>query len=571
MSGVGRQPSGGRFVPAIVGSKRIWLAGLAVIVAAFSPVLPVPGLGDAREVGAQGGALLTWVERGWTAYSVSDDGGRLFFAREPLDQGHLWQRGAGIWPLGELPGYQTSAYGASADGGVVAGAAVPPGSTETQPAIWRTGTGWQLLPQPAGANASYPLATSADGRFLAGIGGAVSGTRILWAKPALWVDGNPRIVDLPAEWAHCFEGRFRAASPAGDAAVGTLGPAGCPIVAMLWTPAGGLQVLGTAFGYEASQAYGVSDGGSVVVGDLMRRLPGGYWDTAAFRWTPLGGMERLPDMGGRSSARAVSADGRIIGGSVVVGGMQRAAIWRDGVLHNLHDELSRELGLGEVLVEVTAVSRNGRFVAGMGGRGLERFVFVAEVPQPPEAPQLVAIWPIEGERERAMISWAPPSGVTHYRLQSALDPGFTFGVSTLEFPAGPYNLLPVGAPMWDGGVFYYRIAACSERGCSPWSYPLVLARRVWPGPEHWNMVAGGFAFLGTAYVWAQNASPVAGKASDLHLYEGLQGFGGVVRRSCRQVAPGGICRADFQASSGFLSASQSFPPYGEVGVGFVVR
>ena len=135
-----------------------------------------------------------------------------------------------------------------------------------------------------------------------------------------------------------------------------------------------------------------------------------------------------------------------------------------------------------------------------------------------------------------------PAGATRYRLESALDPSFSLGRNVLEFPAGPYNLLVVGTPTWDGGVFYYRIAACNEQACSGWSVPLAVGRRIWPGPEHWNLVAGGFRFLDHIYLWAQNGSPVPGKASSLHLYEGLQGFGGQLRRSCAGVAPGGTCR-----------------------------
>ncbi len=178
---------------------------------------------------------------------------------------------------------------------------------------------------------------------------------------------------------------------------------------------------------------------------------------------------------------------------------------------------------------------------------------------------------MEGDPAHAMITWQPPEGVTRYRLESALEPTFSFGRNVMEFPAGPYNLLVVGTPSWDGGVFYYRIAACNEQACSGWSGVLAVARRIWPGPEHWNLVAGGFRFLDRVYLWAENGSPVPGKAADLHLYEGLQGFGGTVRKSCRGVMPGGVCQADFPSPSALASASQSFPPNGEVGIGFWVK
>ncbi len=195
-------------------------------------------------------------------------------------------------------------------------------------------------------------------------------------------------------------------------------------------------------------------------------------------------------------------------------------------------------------------------------------VLASQAAPSPETPSLVAIWPIEGDPAHAMITWQPPTGATRYRVESALDPSFSLGRSVLEFSAGPYNLLVVGTPTWDGGVFYYRVAACNPQACSGWSPLLVVGRRIWPGPEHWNMVAGGFRFLDRFYLWTQNASPVPAKASDLHLYEGVQGYGGELKKSCPRVMPGGVCLVDFPSRAAIASASQSYPPYGEVGVGF---
>ncbi len=546
--------------------------GLGRLLLALGLALGLLALGGNGEV-ARGAGLLTWAVQGWDAKSISDDGSVLFFWEALGGQGGLWRRGAGAQPLGGLAGHRTFMYGAAADGRLAVGAAIPDDAPyNTRPALWREGQGWTLLGYPAGANAAYPMAASVDGRLLAGIAGAVEGSRILWANPALWTEGGAVALPVPPDAPGCREGQFRAVSPAGDAAAGFLGPSGCgSLMAIVWTAGGGLRMLGTLPGYAGSEATAVSDGGGVVVGILRNPRPGGSWDTAAFRWTPIGGLERLADFGRGSTATSISADGRIIGGSVQTPeGATRAVVWRDGVLHNLQEELAPELGFADALVEVTAVSRNGLFVAGRGGRGLERFVFVARLPEPPSPPQLVAIWPIEGEREEAMITWQPPQGAMRYRLQSALDPSFSFGVNVIEFPAGPYNLLVVGAPTWDGGVFYYRLAACNDQGCSPWSPLLALGRRIWPGPEHWNLMAGGFSFLGTTYLWAVNSSPVPGKASDLLLYDGLQGFGGILTHRCQGVQTGASCRASFPGGA-LASASQAFPPYGEVGVGFWTR
>lgn len=523
------------------------------------------GLGEEAPALAQ--SPLTWVDRAFMVRGMSADGNRVLYVVSPpgggVLEGRLWTRGAGSQPTGQLDGDPVGPEGLSADGRTMVG------SSLCRAVLWREGVGWQQLPLPEGANCGNATAASADGRVVAGGVGWVEGNVPRWAAPAIWEDGQVMGLGMPPGSHPCQEATFQSISPAGDAAAGWVGPGGCPFGALLWRRGSGYTLLGVLPGFDATMAEAVADGGQVVVGRLMRFDGSRYWTEGAFRWTPFGGMERLP--GGRAAALAVSADGRVVGGYAQFGDLTRAALWVDGTLRNLHDELSPFLGPGDVLGDVSFISPDGRYVAGMGSRGLDRFVYVAQVPQPPSPPSLVAIWPVEGQAGQAFISWQPPAGATRYRLQSALDPGFGFGVSVIEFPAGPYNLLAVGAPGWDGGVFYYRLAACNEQACSGWSPVLALARRSWPSSGHWDLVAGGFRFLGRAYLWAQNASPLPGKASSLHLYEGLQGFGGLLRRGCQQAPPGGVCQVDFPTSSPLLSASQSFPPYGEVGVGFEVR
>ena len=161
--------------------------------------------------------------------------------------------------------------------------------------------------------------------------------------------------------------------------------------------------------------------------------------------------------------------------------------------------------------------------------------------------------------------------VTYYQLESAFDPSFSSGTNRVQFAATSSTQVTVGTPTWDGATFYYHIAACNDQGCSTWSPLLALGRRIWPTAQDWNMVAGGYSHGSTVYLWAQNASPVAGKASDLYLYDGIQGYGGTVVYRCLSVSPGGVCQTSYSSGSSFVSASQAFPPYGEVGIAFRVR
>jgi probable HAF family extracellular repeat protein len=80
--------------------------------------------------------------------------------------------------------------------------------------------------------------------------------------------------------------------------------------AFRWTPATGMQDLGT-LGGSMSEAYGVSADGAVIVGyavDYLDRM-------RAFRWTEATGMQDLGTFGGAyGAATDVSADGRVIVG-----------------------------------------------------------------------------------------------------------------------------------------------------------------------------------------------------------------------------------------------------------------
>lgn len=188
---------------------------------------------------------------------------------------------------------------------------------------------------------------------------------------------------------------------------------------------------------------------------------------------------------------------------------------------------------------------------------------------PPAAPGLVSLWPC-GEGV-ACISFLPSQGATSYRLESALDPGFSFGLSSVEVDASSLlwgNTIVVGMPTGDMWAFYYRLSACNGAGCSGAVLVGGMAARRFPAgtSEHWAFVVGGYRFLGVSYGWAQSQVSVPGKASELHLYDGVQGYGGTRVHTCSGVQPGGTCSWQWASGDPWLSGSQEFPPYGEVGV-----
>jgi hypothetical protein len=122
------------------------------------------------------------------------------------------------------------------------------------------------------------------------------------------------------------------------------------------------------------------------------------------------------------------------------------------------------------------------------------------------------------------------------------------------------------------GTVYYRLQACNDLGCSSPVPAGAVAGRAWPGPNDWNFYLTAIDVFGLVRMAAWNASPVSGKVSDLALWTGIAGFGGQTVHTCNGVPPGQGCGPrDLEAPSGFVSATQGFPPFGAIGVALRVR
>jgi len=195
---------------------------------------------------------------------------------------------------------------------------------------------------------------------------------------------------------------------------------------------------------------------------------------------------------------------------------------------------------------------------------------------PPAAPSLVSLWPCGAGL--ACISFQEPEGASGYLLTGALDPDFTFGPSAVLVPAQQLlwgNTIVVGMPGRDMLSFYYRLAACNGLGCSPAVFVGGMAARRFPAgtSEHWAFVVGGYSFLGEAFVWGQNQAGVPGKGCLFSFYDGVQGYDGLLVHRCDQAPtlPGQDCSRRWTQTSEWVSASQSFPPHGEVGMAIRLR
>ncbi len=202
--------------------------------------------------------------------------------------------------LGRLPGgWESWAYGVSADGAVVVG------SSDWHAFRWTASGGMQDL-GTLGGNWSGAFGVSADGAVVVGGARNAAGQD----RAFRWtVDGGMQdLGTLPGGYSSYASD----VSADGAVVVGSAVNAALQVRAFRWTASGGMQNLGTLGGYY-SYAYGVSADGAVVVGESGGR---------AFRWTASGGMEDLNTTYARlltngsvlSVARAISPNGRFIVG-----------------------------------------------------------------------------------------------------------------------------------------------------------------------------------------------------------------------------------------------------------------
>jgi probable HAF family extracellular repeat protein len=151
--------------------------------------------------------------------------------------------------------------------------------------------------------------------------------------------------------------------------------------AFRWTLQSGMQDLGKLPGFTESQALGVSPEGTVVVGFQYPNVMNPY----AFRWSVSNGMQNLGTPPGRENSILYDASAN---GSVLVGWSQACAVrWTASrgweVLDSIYSHL---LTYGSSLLSANAISPDGRYIVGaginynvVGGRG-EAFLLDTQAP-----------------------------------------------------------------------------------------------------------------------------------------------------------------------------------------------
>jgi probable HAF family extracellular repeat protein len=305
---------------------------------------------------------LTWLDTRFNPFTiplgVSADGSVVVGMVESFPQqsrAFRWTRAFGTQYLGTLGGSESVAYGVSANGSIVIGWAHNTNG-ERRAFHWTAATGMVDL-GALGGNQSEARGLSADGSVVVGWAHNGAGERraFRWTAATGMIDLGTLGGAESEAWAVSADGSV-IAGIAQDATGEWRG--------FRWTAQTGMIALG-ARPFSPDGSLDVSADGSVIVGTSRRAI------SPAFRWTEATGMTDLPLPSGASVSFAygVSGDGNIVVGGVDL--MARAFRWRSsGEMDDLNSTYANLIGGGATLWQAMDVSPDGRYIVGVGMRGV---------------------------------------------------------------------------------------------------------------------------------------------------------------------------------------------------------
>ena len=319
---------------------------------------------------------------GGTAFSraqgVSADGTTVVGASRSAQglEAFRWTFEGGMIGLGDLPGgeFRSEAFDVSANGSVVLGSGRTAAGSKAQGFRWEGGIMTPLGGAEQGWSSSHPSAVSTDGTVVVGGGGSALGFQAFrWTAQSGFIG----LGDLP-------EGRFQSqakgVSDDGSVIVGSsLTETALDGEAFRWTTETGMVGLGfLPGGGDVSRATAVSADGTVIVGTSDLSAGG-----AAFRWTTETEMVAL----GSFLPLSLSADGSMIAGVDFPGSETRAIIWDEtNGVRGVRNLLEIEFGLdltGWTLTSANDISADGTVIVGIGINPLgQTEAFVAVIPEP---------------------------------------------------------------------------------------------------------------------------------------------------------------------------------------------
>jgi probable HAF family extracellular repeat protein len=334
-------------------------------------------------VGEPARASFIGLGTGAQGYGLSSGGAVVVGKAIPPDQAFRWTIGTGAVPLGTFGGASSMAYDVSADGSTIVGYAY---NSENNPRAfrWTSGGGMESIGSLSGSVHSYAYDVSGDGSVIAGLGYELDGFSVL-PRAARWTAGSG-MVSLGT-----LGGNSSQASGISDD--GSIIVGWSPVAfggmgyAFRWTEGGGMENLGAFPGDDGSQALSISADGSTIIG-----VSGGdvYTPTAKLiRWRS-GTMEEMAKPVGSTFARTlgVSDDGNVVGGYANFSGTISAYVWsglnEPVALSDILTAQGADLTGWELTAIESVVGSNGTYyVTGYGLRNgfSEGFVAMAVIPE----------------------------------------------------------------------------------------------------------------------------------------------------------------------------------------------
>jgi probable HAF family extracellular repeat protein len=285
--------------------------------------------------------------------------------------GFRWIPTSGVIYAGGL-----GANAVSGDGRTIVGNAADENRL-TNAAIWQRGTEWRLLGGfPGGAcdrSLSSALGVSRDGKTV--VGQAYLGCA---AAHAFRWNETSGMVDLGSSVAGRSSTAY-AVSETGRVIVGEQTSEGGPTFGVRWVD-GRQEAIPGPTGLPVGDAYGVNASGTIVVGRQCRPDVPDTIEQSAWIWRAGSGTQCLQAPALRPSpgppvlvyAKAVSDDGRVVGGSQRIGTVDgNAVLWINGTPVYLKDYL-RAHGVSDAFRgwpntgEITGMTPDGRVLVGWG-------------------------------------------------------------------------------------------------------------------------------------------------------------------------------------------------------------
>jgi len=291
--------------------------------------------------------------------NVDENGSRLVQASDyPL--AFMWERSSGWQQIG---GFLYNCADISENGNVIVGIAPTGNGTYSMPARYnRVSATWQPLGLPSGFRSGGALCISRDGNTIAG-SLSVDSPGAAVERPFMYRNGAYTLLPIPGDSPNLVYAT--GISPEGEVIVGTAAYVDTvPVHALRWDSQG-MTILPKPNANWGAWAVDASEAGEVIVGGGQEN--GVYkpliWRNSSVAILPTGSFVH-------GVAHRTTQKGQVITGTAFGATWDAAwaVRWGPCGFENLNTVYAHLLGANEILLTAHALSRSGRYIAGLGSR-----------------------------------------------------------------------------------------------------------------------------------------------------------------------------------------------------------